>query len=235
MMTEKHSLVGAENLTKIFRHTRAGEVVALEDMNLTIDEGRYVLFRGHSGSGKTTLFMLLAGIAYPTRGHVFFRGENLNQLSDIALGLIRRNNIGFIFQDFHLLPGLTVLENASLPLLPQDLTKGVRYQKAAAILERLGLQDRLRHRPEEMSGGERQRLAIARALINDPELILADEPTSNIDADSAALVAALFKELNDQGKTLLVTSHHDEVFQDADLVYELDHGRIVGQDRRDSR
>ncbi len=232
MMTEERSLLRTENLTKIFRHSRAGQVVALQDIGLNIDEGRYVLFRGHSGSGKTTLLTLLAGIAHPTSGRVFFRGEDLNRLSDVALGRIRRHSIGFIFQDFHLVPRLTVLENVSIPLLPMNMTKRARDQKAAAILERLGLADRIRHSPAEMSGGEKQRLAIARALVNDPELILADEPTSNIDLDSAGRVAAVFKELNLKGKTLLVSSHHDEVFQDADLVYQLDQGRIAGQDRR---
>jgi len=127
-----------------------------------------------------------------------------------------------------------VLENASNPLLPLNLTRSVRFQKAAALLERLGLEDRLDHSPEEMSGGERQRLAIARALVNDPELIFADEPTSNIDADSAGRVAVLFKELNAQGKTILVTGHRDDLLRDADEVYQLDRGEIVELGREDA-
>lgn len=233
MTVEKHPILRTESLTKIFRHNRAGDVVALQNVALNIDEGQYVLFRGHSGSGKTTLFTLLAGIAHPTDGSVFFRGENLNWLSDVELCRIRRNSIGFIFQDFHLFPRLTVLENASIPLLPLNLTKKVRFQKAADILERLGLQDRFHHSPEEMSGGERQRLAIARALINDPDLIFADEPTSNIDMDSANKVAAVFNELNAKGKTLLVTSHHDELLRNAHVIYQLDRGKIESENRRD--
>jgi putative ABC transport system ATP-binding protein len=163
---------------------------------------------------------------------VFLLGEDLNRLSDVELCRIRRNHVGFIFQDFQLFPRLTVLENASIPLIPLNLTKRVRYEKATALLERLGLQDRLHHSPEEISGGERQRLAIARALVNDPELILADEPTSNIDEDCANKVAAVFKELNTKGKTVLVVSHHDDVSMDAEIVYQLDRGEIVSEERR---
>ena len=234
MTTEGRPILRTEELTKIFRRSRARDVVALQNIELSIDEGRYVLFRGPSGSGKTTLFTLLAGIAHPTRGCVRFRGEDMSRLSDVALCRLRRDRIGFIFQDFQLFPGLTVLENASIPLLPLNLIRSVRFQKAAALLERLGLEDRLDHSPEEMSGGERQRLAIARALVNDPELILADEPTSNIDTDSAGRVAALFKELNAQGKTVLVTGHRDDLLRDADEVYQLDRGEIVDQDRGDA-
>ena len=230
MSEKKQPIVRTSGLTKIFRHPRAGDVVALKDIDLSIDDGRYVLFQGHSGSGKTTLLTLLASIALPTSGCVVFRGDDLNRLSDVALCRLRRNHIGFIFQDFQLFPRLTVLENASLPLLPLSLTKRDRFQKAAAILEQLGLQDRLHHRPEEMSGGERQRLAIARALVNDPELILADEPTSNIDADSAAKVADVFKAFNMKGKTVLATSHRDDVLRDADIVYQLDRGKIVSEE-----
>jgi putative ABC transport system ATP-binding protein len=234
MTTEGRPILRTEELAKIFRRSRARDVVALQNIELSIDEGRYVLFRGPSGSGKTTLFTLLAGIAHPTRGCVRFRGEDMSRLSDVALCRLRRDRIGFIFQDFQLFPGLTVLENASIPLLPLNLTRSVRFQKAAALLERLGLEDRLDHSPEEMSGGERQRLAIARALVNDPELILADEPTSNIDTDSAGRVAALFKELNAQGKTVLVTGHRDDLLRDADEVYQLDRGEIVDRDRGDA-
>jgi putative ABC transport system ATP-binding protein len=234
MITEGQPILRTEELTKIFRRSRAREVVALQKIELSIDDGRYVLFRGPSGSGKTTLFTLLAGIAHPTRGCVCFRGEDMSRLSDVELCRLRRDRIGFIFQDFQLFPRLTVLENASIPLLPLNLTRRVRFQKAEALLEQLGLEDRLDHSPEEMSGGERQRLAIARALVNDPELILADEPTSNIDADSAARVAALFKELSAQGKTILVTGHRDDLLGDADEVYQLDHGKIVDPDRRDA-
>lgn len=234
MTTDGRPILRTEELTKIFRRSRARDVVALQNIELSIDEGRYVLFRGPSGSGKTTLFTLLAGIAHPTRGCVRFRGEDMSRLSDVALCRLRRDRIGFIFQDFQLFPGLTVLENASIPLLPLNLTRSVRFQKAAALLERLGLEDRLDHSPEEMSGGERQRLAIARALVNDPELILADEPTSNIDTDSAGRVAALFKELNAQGKTVLVTGHRDDLLRDADEVYQLDRGEIVDRDRGDA-
>jgi putative ABC transport system ATP-binding protein len=209
-------------------------VVALQNIELRIDEGRYLLFRGPSGSGKTTLFTLLAGIAHPTRGRVCFRGEDLSRLSDAALCRLRRARIAFVFQDFQLLPRLTVLENASIPLLPLNLTRSVRFRKAAALLEKLGLEGRLDHSPEEMSGGERQRLAIARALVNDPDLIFADEPTSNIDADSAARVAALFKELNAQGKTVLVTGHRDDLLRDVDEVFRLDKGEIVDRDRGDA-
>lgn len=234
MITEGLPILRTEELTKIFRRSRARDVVALQKIELSIEEGRYVLFRGPSGSGKTTLFTLLAGIAHPTRGCVCFRGEDLSRLSDVELCRLRRDRIGFIFQDFQLFPRLTVLENASIPLLPLNLTRRVRFQKAAALLEQLGLEDRLDHSPEEMSGGERQRLAIARALVNDPRLILADEPTSNIDTDSAGRVAALFKELNAKGKTILVTGHRDDLLGDADEVYQLDHGKIVDPDRGDA-
>jgi len=224
-------MIQTEALTKIFRRSRARDVVALQNIELSIDQGRYVLFQGPSGSGKTTLFTLLAGIAHPTRGCVLFQGEDLSRLSDVALCRLRRDRVGFIFQDFQLFPRLTVLENASIALLPLGLSRSVRFLKATALLERLGLEDRLDHSPEEMSGGERQRLAIARALVNDPELILADEPTSNIDADSALRVAALFRELNEQGKTLLVTGHRDDLLRDADEIYQLDRGEIVHRDR----
>jgi len=231
MISRGQPMIQTEALTKIFRRSRARDVVALQNIELSIDQGRYVLFQGPSGSGKTTLFTLLAGIAHPTRGCVLFQGEDLSRLSDVALCRLRRDRVGFIFQDFQLFPRLTVLENASIALLPLGLSRSVRFLKATALLERLGLEDRLDHSPEEMSGGERQRLAIARALVNDPELILADEPTSNIDADSALRVAALFRELNEQGKTLLVTGHRDDLLRDADEIYQLDRGEIVHRDR----
>jgi putative ABC transport system ATP-binding protein len=227
MNIEKKIILKTAALTKSFRHARSGEITALKNINLTIFEGQYVLLKGHSGSGKTTLFTLLAGIAFPTSGCVYFREKNLNQISDVKLSQLRRNHIGFIFQDFNLFQHLTALENASLPLLPLNLTKKTRHKKAAEILERLGLEERLHHCPEEMSGGERQRLAIARGLINDPDLIIADEPTSNIDMDSINKVGTVFNDLKAKGKTLLITSHHDDLRQDADLIIRLDRGKVV--------
>ncbi len=227
MIADKQPVIKTDAITKIFRHSRAGEITALKSITLTINRGCYAVFKGHSGSGKTTLFTLLAGLAYPTAGSVFINGQNLNEVSDVELCRMRRNQIGFIFQDFHLFPHLSVLENATLPLLPLCLTKKSRHEKAITILERLGLQDRLYHNPEEMSGGEKQRLAIARGLITDPEVIFADEPTSNIDKDSADKVRSIFNELNHKGKTIMITSHRDDLLQEAGIVYELERGEIV--------
>ncbi|HHT9147088.1 MAG TPA: ABC transporter ATP-binding protein, partial [Candidatus Wunengus sp. YC61] len=175
------SIIKTEGLCKSYNcHTRH-EVCAIQDISLHISKNSFVVLHGPSGSGKTTLLNILGTLDRPTNGKVFMSGEDITSFSDIALSRLRREKIGFIFQDFHLIPRLTSWENVSYPLIPVGISPKKRFERAKILLEKMELGDRLDHSPEELSGGQQQRVAIARALINNPEIIIADEPTSNID------------------------------------------------------
>ena len=216
-------LLQAESLNKSF-----GTVTAVKNIDLRVNSGEIVAIMGRSGSGKSTTMHLLAGLEIPSGGHVFYQGRDIAGLDEDALALWRRGNIGLVFQAFHLIPTLSALENVAFPLYPAKVSAAERRQRAAARLELVGLADRATHRPSRLSGGEQQRVAIARALINDPGLVLADEPTGNLDSETGREILSLFHRLrNEAGVSFLIVTHDDEVAATADRVIRMQDGEIV--------
>jgi len=213
----------AVNLTKTY--PRGAETVhALQDVSFTIARGEFVAIVGPSGAGKTTLLHLLGCMDTPTSGTLSLDGQPANGLSDGALTLLRRNKVGFVFQHFGLLPTLTVLENVMLPTLFSGRQAAARAQE---LLTQVGMAHRAKHRPHELSGGEMQRTAIARALINSPTLLLADEPTGNLDTGSGEAILELFRSLNRQGITVVVVTHNQSLASAADRQLALHDGRLA--------
>ncbi|BBO18069.1 ABC transporter ATP-binding protein [Candidatus Brocadia pituitae] len=219
-------MIRTEHLCKSYSHSSQYEIRAIYDINVTIPKNSFVVFNGPSGSGKTTLLNIMGTLDRPTAGKVFLYGEEITPFSDIALARLRREKIGFIFQDFHLIPRLTSWENVAYPLVPRGIGYKERFERARLLLEKMGLGDRLDHTSEELSGGQQQRVAIARALINNPEIIIADEPTSNIDEETSVQIRELLDELKVRGVTILVATH-DAMFEKvADVVFKMKNGRI---------
>ncbi len=219
-------ILKAENLSKWYHAGRPNEVRAVEEINLEIYENQYVVLYGPSGSGKTTLLSLLGTLDRPTQGKIFLHGRDITHFSDLELSRVRRQAVGFVFQSFNLFPGLSAWENVAYPLIPMGVTVTERFGRARSLLEKLGLGDRLDHPPEELSGGEQQRVAIARALVNSPQLLIADEPTSNIDTDSIERLLEIFTGLKEEGKTIIVSSQ-DPLFKGhADVTFTLLRGRL---------
>ncbi len=199
-----------------------GTIHVLKDLNLEIPDHSWTALVGRSGSGKTTLLQILGGLDHPTGGEVIYRGQNISRLSNSALNRLRRREFGFVFQSYHLLPELSALENAALPALAWGDNRDDTYKRAQELLETFGLKARLLHRPAELSGGEQQRVAIARALINNPPVILADEPTGNLDAAAAQQVVDIFQKLRrEQGKTIIMVTHDPKIADLADRKFTL--------------
>ena len=219
------AIVEIEDLSKVYQ-MGAVEVRALWRLELEIEQGEYLAIMGPSGSGKSTLLNVLGCLDRPTSGRYRLGGKDVAQLEDDALSRIRGARIGFIFQSYNLIAQLDVLENIEVPLYYQGV--GARQSKARAqqLAQRVGLGNRTSHRPRELSGGQQQRVAIARALANDPLVLLADEPTGNLDTTSGAEILALLDELNNQGKTLVVVTHDAEVAQRAGRVIHLRDGQV---------
>ncbi len=218
------------NLTRTFE---VGEttVEALRSIDLEIGKGQFVALVGPSGSGKSTLLNLVGGLDRPTDGELWVDGEELSAGKEKALTEHRRRRVGFVFQSFNLLPRLTAVENVALPLVFIGVAERERIERAGELLAQVGLSDRLDHRPTQLSGGEQQRVAIARALVNRPAIILADEPTGNIDTATGAEIMALLRSLNrEQGVTLLLVTHDPEAAGFADRVIQLRDGQIIGQE-----
>jgi putative ABC transport system ATP-binding protein len=206
----------------------AGEVVAIDHLSLEVAQGEFVAVVGRSGSGKTTLLNLLAGIDRPTSGRVHAAGADLGSLSESALAAWRGRNVGLVFQFFQLLPTLTVAENVMLPMdFAKKIPVGDRHDRAQRLLERVGIGDQADKLPATLSGGQQQRAAIARALANDPPLLLADEPTGNLDSTTAVAVLELFAELNAEGRTIVVVTHEREIRSIAGRQVTLRDGRVV--------
>jgi putative ABC transport system ATP-binding protein len=214
-------LLEIEGLTK----TYAGQVTALQDVSFMVARGEWISVMGPSGSGKTTLINLVGALDTPTSGRVIFEGTDLGQLDSAARTRFRAEKIGFVFQQFHLVPYLTALENLMLAQYFHSTTDEVQARRA---LERVGLGPRLSHLPGQLSAGEQQRVAIARALINQPRLILADEPTGNLDEQNEAVVMQLFHELHHEGHTLILVTHDPAIGRLADRRLDLQHGRLAG-------
>ncbi|CUS92622.1 putative ABC transport system ATP-binding protein [Candidatus Kryptonium thompsonii] len=221
------NLLELKNVTK--HYLTGSEVVkALEDVTLEVKYGEFVVIMGPSGSGKSTLLSIIGGLNRPTSGTVVVDGIDIYSLSQEKLADFRREYIGFVFQSFYLIPYLTVLENVMLPLIVTDYTKEQKIAKAKEILERVGLSSKMKRFPDELSGGEQQRVAIARALVNEPLLILADEPTGNLDSLTGIEIMKLFKELNDSGKTIIVVTHNPENAKFADRCVYVKDGKLLG-------
>jgi putative ABC transport system ATP-binding protein len=203
---------------------RFGRVAALDGVSLVVEEGEWLVVMGPSGSGKTTLLNVLAGLDRPTAGRLAVAGSELSALGPRELARFRRETVGLVFQEFHLIPYLTALENVMLAQYVHSLTD---RGEAAEALARVGLEERLEHLPSQLSGGEKQRLCVARALINHPRLILADEPTGNLDEDNERQVLEILTGLHRRGQTLVVVTHNPEVAALADRVIRLEHGRVA--------
>lgn len=220
------SLVEAKNLSKVYGNGDA-RVDALSRVDFTVGSGDWVSVIGSSGSGKSTLMNILGMLDRPTSGSYLLGGRDVAGLGGGELARLRRETIGFIFQGYNLLPRQNARQNVELPMIYENVGAKKRRQRATEALERVGLGDRLHHKPSELSGGQQQRVAIARALINDPELILADEPTGNLDSSSSESILELFGELRNSGVTLMVVTHDDTVANYAGRIVELRDGRII--------
>ncbi len=223
----------AISLRDVVKRYRTGKVVveALRGVSLEIPRGEYVSIMGPSGSGKSTLMNLMGALDRPTSGSVRIDGIELSGLSDRELAVVRRKKVGFVFQQFNLISKLTALENVALPMWFSGVSRSRRMRRARELLELVGLGHRVHHKPSEMSGGEQQRVAIARALANEPEIILADEPTGNLDTSSGMEVVRLLEELNAQGKTLVVVTHDTQFGRRARMRVKMRDGQVLEVER----
>lgn len=215
-----------ENVKKIYR-LGVVEVSALQGISLEIAAEEFIAIMGPSGSGKSTLLHLFGGLDRPTAGTVEFGSRNLLAMSDSELARLRNREIGFVFQQFYLLPRADALRNVELPLLYAGVKRKERRQRTQQALERVGLGDRLYHRPDQLSGGERQRVAIARALVSEPSVILADEPTGNLDTQTGQEILALFRQLHGEGRTVIIVTHERYVAEQTRRIVHLRDGLIV--------
>ncbi|MCH2082560.1 MAG: ABC transporter ATP-binding protein [Saprospiraceae bacterium] len=202
------------------------EVHALQDITLNIDRNEYVALMGPSGSGKSTLMNLLGCLDTPTAGDYILNGTNVSTMTDSDLAEVRNKEIGFVFQTFNLLPRLSALENVALPLVYGGISKRARLDRAEEVLTAVGLGDRVDHKPNELSGGQRQRVAIARALVNDPSIILADEPTGNLDTKTSIEIMGIFEEIHRQGNTVILVTHEPDIAEHAHRIVRLRDGLV---------
>jgi putative ABC transport system ATP-binding protein len=221
------SAVDIQKVTKVFKR-QAAEIVALSETSLTIESGEFLCLMGPSGSGKSTLLNLIAGIDRPSQGQIVVDGGDISDMKESDLAEWRNRTIGFIFQTFNLIPVLTAFENVELPLLLTRLSKGERREHVETALSLVGLKDRMTHYPRQLSGGQEQRVAIARAIVTDPALILADEPTGDLDAQSAEEILAILEKLNREfSKTVVMVTHDPRAAQHATVIRHLDKGVLL--------
>lgn len=220
-----YALVDVKNICKVY-NPGENEVRALDNVTLSIDKGEYVAIIGQSGSGKSTLMNVLGCLDVPTSGDYYLNGSNVSELSDDELSDIRNLEIGFIFQGFNLIPNLTAIENVELPLIYRGVGKKERNQLAAEALNMVGLSHRMDHKPSEMSGGQQQRVAIARAIAAKPPVILADEPTGNLDSSSSKDIIKILKNLHKDGRTVILITHDNEIADQAKRVIRIIDGKI---------
>ena len=215
-------------INEIARHFKVGNelIKALKSIDLSIEKNEFVALMGQSGSGKSTLMNILGCLDTPTKGTYKLANKNVSQLNDNSLAEIRNQEIGFIFQSFNLLPKSTALENVMLPLVYAGVHKSDREPKALNALEKVGLSDRVHHRPNELSGGQRQRVAVARALVNNPSIILADEPTGNLDSATSIDIMKLFQEIHKNGNTVIIVTHENDIAEYAHRIIRLKDGEI---------
>jgi len=224
----KESIIHTIDVSKLYG-TGDAQVIALDRVNLRIDENEFVAIMGPSGSGKSTLMNILGCLDRPTSGRYILSGEDVSDLNKTELAIIRNKRIGFVFQSYNLLPRTSALENVMLPLLYSrngHMSEGQQREKALQVLETVGLADRVNHQPQELSGGQAQRVAIARALVNDPVIILADEPTGNLDTRSGEEIMQVLSELHKNGSTIILVTHEDEIAAYAQRVIRFLDGQI---------
>lgn len=218
-------LVQIEDMCKIY-NPGENEVRALDHVSVSIEEGEFVAIIGQSGSGKSTLMNMLGCLDVPTSGKYILNGQDVSDLNDDELSDIRNQEIGFIFQGFNLIPNLTALENVELPLIYRGVSRGERNELSRKALEKVGLGHRIHHKPAEMSGGQQQRVAIARAIAQAPPVILADEPTGNLDSRSTGEIMQILQELHSEGRTVILITHDNEIAAQAKRVIKIKDGRI---------
>ncbi|ONI44803.1 macrolide ABC transporter ATP-binding protein [Candidatus Epulonipiscioides gigas] len=225
-MGEIGAIIEVKNLRKVYKMGHE-KIVALDNLNLSIEKGEICCLFGTSGSGKSTLLNMLAGLEKPTKGDIFIKKRNIAKLDETQLAIFRQKYIGFVFQSYNLLPSLTAIENVALPLIFQGIPKDIRDKRAKEMLKQVGLGKRLSHKPNEMSGGQQQRVSIARAFVNKPAILFADEPTGNLDTNTTIevmdMITDIARELN---QTLIIVSHDDEISEYADTVIRMRDGVI---------
>ena len=223
-------LIETHNLWKTYE-MGAEKVHALREVSISIEKGEYVAIQGPSGSGKSTLMNLIGCLDTPTQGEYLLNGKKVSQMNDDELANIRNREVGFVFQTFNLLPRATALHNVELPLIYNGSPAVERKEKAEEALRRVDLGDRMYHKPSELSGGQRQRVALARALVNDPSLLLADEPTGNLDSKTSIDIMRLFEQLHRQGNTIIVVTHEESIARSAHRVLSILDGKIASDER----
>ena len=228
------SLIDVRDIVKIYK-TGDVELRALDGVTFSVEQGEFVSIMGHSGSGKSTMMNILGCLDVPTEGSYALTGREVGTLSGDDLARIRNTTIGFVFQGFNLLPRATALENVELPLIYAGTPRKTRREKGRAALERVGLGDRMGHRPNQMSGGQQQRVAIARALVGEAPLILADEPTGNLDTKTSEEIMNLFTGLNGEGKTIILVTHEPDVAEYSRRTLVFRDGRLIDDERREPR
>src|SRR3989338_432057 len=225
-MKKHKEIIKLENVSRYYKF--GDEIIkAVDNVSLTINKGDFVAIIGPSGSGKSTVMNLVGALDLATHGDIYLDGTNIEHLEESDLAVLRGKKIGFVFQIFNLIPTLTASENVMLPMIFQNIQSKKRKQKAKELLEKVGLEHRINHLPNELSGGERQRVAIARALANNPEVILADEPTGNLDSKRGKEIIEMFKALRDEGKTIIIVTHDLEIAKNADKIITLKDGKII--------
>ena len=233
MKTDTKTVISINDISKVYEGPPP--VKALDGVSLNVKEGDLVAIVGQSGSGKSTLLNMIGLLDSVTDGSIEIEGKDISDLTDNELSKFRGEKIGFIFQSFFLLPGVTAQENVAEGLLYQGISRSERLEKAGDVLEQVGLGDRLSHLPKELSGGQQQRVAIARALVQDPAFVLADEPTGNLDKESGINILNILKELNDQGKTVIMITHNQEHANMFKKVIELVDGKIVKNEKKKTK
>jgi len=223
-------IVETENLVKVYKHGKI-EVHALRGITVKMPNGKIIGLVGPSGSGKTTLLNIIGGLDMPTKGKIYVDGIDLTKLSEKRLAEYRLNKIGFVFQFLNLIPVLTALENIEVPMILAKIPKEERRKRAIELLKMVGLENRMNHKPDEMSGGEQQRVAIARALANNPSIVLADEPTGNVDTDTTIKIMEIIVKLNRSlGKTFIIATHDPIVKERCEKIYNIRDGKLVGEE-----
>lgn len=220
------ALLTLDNICKKYNQGELA-VMAIKNINLTIEKGEFVSIMGTSGSGKSTMMNILGCLDRPTEGHYFIEGEDVAQFNESRLADIRNKKIGFVFQSFNLLPKLSSVENVELPMVYAGIGRKQRRERAIEALTKVGLEKRIYHKPNELSGGQRQRVAIARALVNDPSILMADEPTGNLDTKSTYEVMGIFQQLNDEGVTVVMVTHEPDVAQFTKRIVVFKDGDII--------
>jgi putative ABC transport system ATP-binding protein len=224
-------LIDIKNVTKIYEMGEE-KLFALNGVNLEIEKNDYVAIMGPSGSGKSTLMNIIGCLDTPSSGDYILNGKDVHEMDDDELAEIRNREIGFVFQTFNLLPRSNALHNVELPLIYSGMTRHDRIQRAEEALNNVGLGDRMMHKPNELSGGQRQRVAVARALVNNPSIILADEPTGNLDTKTGVEIMALFEELNKNGNTIILVTHEEDIAKNAHRIVKLRDGLIEADYRK---